>query len=140
MTQYGCASFIPTLAGINMTITRSVANASSALLLLSIGFAGPVQAENLRCGNKLVSPGQTRLEVRAKCGEPGDVVQSTIVRSAEYARRDGLRRAFYSVEESVVVSVEDWTYNLGPHRLMCRLRFVNGVLETVQTLSYGFNE
>ena len=139
MTQYGCAPFIPTLAGINMTIIRSICSVSSALLLISLSFAGPAQAENLRCGNKLVSPGQTRLEVRAKCGEPGDIVQSTLVRSAEYAGRDGLRRAFYSVEESVVVSVEDWTYNLGPHRLMCRLRFVNGVLETVQTMGYGFN-
>jgi len=123
-----------------MTLIRSISIASSALLLLSIGVIGPAQAENLRCGNKLVSPGQTRLEVRAKCGNPGDIVHSTIARSAEYARRDGLRRAFYSVEQTVVVEVEDWTYNLGPHRLMCRMRFVNGVLESLETLGYGFND
>jgi len=108
-------------------------------MLVASCFAGVTQAENLRCGNQLVTQGQTRLEVRAKCGDPGDIAHSTLVRSSGLDRRNNLRRAVRSVEETVIVEAEDWIYNFGPHRLMCRLRFVNGILESVQTMGYGFN-
>ena len=36
--------------------------------------------------------------------------------------------------------VEDWTYNLGPHKLMRIITFENDVVVKVQTLGYGYNE
>lgn len=34
--------------------------------------------------------------------------------------------------------VEEWTYNFGPHNLMYRLRFVDGVVRDISTLRYGY--
>jgi hypothetical protein len=31
-----------------------------------------------------------------------------------------------------------WTYNLGPSKLMVRLRFEDGLLVDVETLSHGY--
>jgi hypothetical protein len=119
----------------------SISRAFTCLALLAAcTFAGHAHAESLRCGNKLVLVGQTRLEVRIKCGEPSDVVQSTLVRSATFDSRLGYRGVIHSTEETIVIPVETWIYNLGPHRLMCRLRFVSGVLEAVETLGYGFDD
>jgi predicted acyltransferase (DUF342 family) len=129
------------VSGATMPSTRSIATLSPAIvLLIACSFTGAVHAESLRCDNNLVTTGQTRREVRAKCGEPSDIIHSTLVRSSEIGRRVGYRGAFESVEETLIIPVEVWNYNLGPHRLMCRLRFVNGVLEQVETLEYGFND
>jgi hypothetical protein len=38
------------------------------------------------------------------------------------------------------VVVETWTYNLGPHRLMPRIRFEDGRVAEIQWLGYGFPE
>jgi hypothetical protein len=124
----------------------------SCALLLALGAASVTHAESFRCGTKLALPGDTRMEVRAKCGEPSDVATSTLIRRSGISGRSGLNGItgqthlpgqhglIYSEEEIVVIPVEVWTYNLGPHRLMHRLRFVNGILETVETMSYGFND
>src|SRR5262245_31248078 len=32
---------------------------------------------------------------------------------------------------------EEWTYNFGPHRLMLRFHFVDGLVSTIHTLNYG---
>jgi hypothetical protein len=46
----------------------------------------------------------------------------------------------YRYYGSTEVVVEDWTYNLGPHKLMRIITFENGVVVKVQTLGYGYNE
>jgi hypothetical protein len=43
------------------------------------------------------------------------------------------------VRGSFEVSVEFWTYNFGPHKLMYRLRFEDGLLVDVETLGHGFH-
>jgi len=40
----------------------------------------------------------------------------------------------------VEVPVEYWTYNFGPNKLMRRIRFVDGLVEEIETLDYGYNE
>ena len=34
--------------------------------------------------------------------------------------------------------MEIWTYNFGPNKLMRRLRFVDGELQDIETLGYGY--
>jgi hypothetical protein len=43
----------------------------------------------------------------------------------------------YIGEQAVEAVVETWTYNFGPNKLMQRLRFVDGVLEDIESLGYG---
>jgi hypothetical protein len=38
------------------------------------------------------------------------------------------------------VPVESWIYNLGPNKLMRRLRLEGGVVVEIETLGYGYFE
>lgn len=49
-------------------------------------------------------------------------------------------RIVYYGDELVDVPVEIWTYNLGPYKLMRKIRFVDGQIEEIETLGYGYNE
>ncbi|HYM34147.1 MAG TPA: DUF2845 domain-containing protein [Steroidobacteraceae bacterium] len=108
------------------------------LIALGLTTASPrnVQAsEGLRCGSRLVLAGDTRSSVRHKCGEPVDVTHKTVLRRPSYVFHG---RIYYGDE--VAVDVESWTYNFGPNKFMRRVRFVDGIVEDVETLDYGYNE
>ena len=49
-------------------------------------------------------------------------------------------RPFHLGDGLVEVPVETWTYNLGPHKLMRRLRFEDGIVVDIDTLGYGYHE
>jgi Protein of unknown function (DUF2845) len=105
------------------------------LLLLLAAFAGSAQADALRCGNKLVTEGDTRAEVSSKCGDPADVDHSTVmiqpttwIHGRPVVIGNGL----------VEVAVETWLYNFGPHQLMRRVRFQDGRVVGIETLGYGY--
>ena len=40
----------------------------------------------------------------------------------------------------VEVPVEIWTYNFGPYKLLRRVRFVDGKVDEIETLGYGYRE
>jgi hypothetical protein len=107
----------------------------AAAALLGLIASSPAFA--FRCGGKLVLEGDSRAEVVAKCGEPADIV----VQRSEYRRpilwSDG--RPYYIGGGFVEVPVESWVYNLGPNKLMRRLRFENGVVTNIETLGYGYH-
>jgi hypothetical protein len=112
-----------------------------ALSLVLVLAALPMQttsaSEGMRCGNKLIDDGDTTEEVRAKCGEPTSVSRRTILRRPAFYRH-GQRYSYGT--EMVEIPVEYWTYNFGPNKLMRRIRFVDGVVEEIETLDYGYNE
>lgn len=103
-----------------------------ALLFLLASL--PAAAFN--CGQRLVHEGDSRYDVRTKCGEPADIETHSIYRQPVvwYYGRPVLAAPGSSVE----VPVEIWTYNFGPNKLMRRLRFVDGYLEDIETLGYGY--
>ena len=73
----------------------------------------------------------------AKCGEPSDV-QTRIVLRRPYYDLNG--RIVYYGDGLVEVPVEIWTYNFGPYKLMRRVRIVDGLVEEIETLGYGYHE
>ena len=77
-------------------------------------------ADAMRCGNKLVLEGMTRLEVRKRCGDPDDSSR----RFETIYRRN-------SRDEAVAIEIEidEWIYDLGSNTLDRRLIFVNGRLQ-----------
>jgi hypothetical protein len=109
-----------------------------AALVLGLGLlaAAPSFAA-LRCGTKLVSEGDTRSEVAAKCGEPTEVVTQKSVFRRPVIWTNG--RPYFLGEDFIEVQVEAWIYNLGPNKLMRRLRFEGGVLTEIDSLGYGYN-
>lgn len=105
--------------------------------LLALGMiASNAHADALRCGSRLVRFGDTRAMVRDVCGEPADVETRTIVRRPHY---DYYGRIVYYGTGYVEVPVEIWTYNFGPYKLMRRIKFVDGVIEDIETLGYGYH-
>jgi hypothetical protein len=95
-------------------------------------LSGPAPADSMRCGSKLMSDGDPSDKVLAYCGEPASVERREILRGYGYHRG-------VTVHSSYEVAVEMWTYNFGPHKLMYRLRFEDGLLVDVDTLSHGYN-
>lgn len=88
--------------------------------------AKPAQEE---CSEQIVTIGDLKTDVLAKCGEPAlkDVHQEEFKKKLE----SGLTR-------SVFVNVEEWTYNLGTNRFVRILTFRNGKLTDIRTGGYGY--
>lgn len=106
-----------------------------ALTLILLGFCVPAFADAMRCGSRLVRQGDTITAVRDICGEPSDVQSRSILRRPTYF----LNGRYYEFGDALVeIPVEVWTYNFGPYKLMRRVRFVDGLVEEIETLGYGY--
>lgn len=109
---------------------------STWLLAVALLAASPAFSA-MRCGTKLVREGDTRSEVAVKCGEPTEVVTQKSVYRRPVIWADG--RQYFVGDDFIEIKVESWVYNLGPDKLMRRLRFEDGVLTEIETLGYGYN-
>jgi hypothetical protein len=75
--------------------------------------------------------------VRHFCGEPTDVQTHYIQRRPSFSA--GGR--FYTYGNGYVeIPVEIWTYNFGPYKLMRQIRFVDGMVDEIESLGYGYHE
>jgi len=106
-------------------------------LVLGTLLAAPAYADSMRCGNRLVSDGDTRSQVLQLCGEPTEVHTRSILRRPQFRLNGHLFFSGVGFEE---LPVEIWTYNLGPYQFMRRIKFVDGLIEDIETLGYGFND
>lgn len=96
--------------------------------LLSVLAPAAARAAGLRCGTRLVGDGDRPSEVRSKCGEPAD----------KQLRTELVHVRVSDVEERVrVKTVEEWTYDFGPHRLVQTIVFEDGHLVDVRSGGYG---
>jgi hypothetical protein len=107
-----------------------------ALLLAAVALALPrsAAAAGFSCGNRIVTEGMQQYDVREICGEPTEIVRTTILRRPIVWRHG---RPWYAGSEEIPVPVETWLYDFGPMRLMRKLRFEDGVLANVETLGHG---
>ena len=103
------------------------------LAALACVFPVAVPADSLRCGSQLVGDGDSMDEVLALCGEPVKRTRTWMTRQPrfEYGGRD---IPFPGTED---VPVDVWTYDFGSSRLMRRIRFVAGKVESIETLEHG---
>jgi hypothetical protein len=104
--------------------------------VLLLALAAPASADGMRCGSKLIGNGDTRSKVRQMCGAPTDVQTRTILRRPFY---DFHGRLIHFGDGLVEIPVEIWTYNFGPYKLMRQVRFVDGAVEDIETLGYGYH-
>lgn len=108
-----------------------------SLVLIGCAFASEAAADAMRCGTRLVTFGDTRSAVRSICGEPAEVETRAILRRPTYALNG---RVVHLGDGYVEVPVEIWTYNFGPYKLLRRVRFVDGRVDEIETLGYGYRE
>jgi hypothetical protein len=88
----------------------------------------------MRCA---AGTGSSRSAVRSICGEPAEIETRNIMRRPTYSLNG---RVVYLGEGYVEVPVEIWTYNFGPYKLQRRVRFVDGRVDEIETLGYGYRE
>jgi hypothetical protein len=107
-----------------------------AILLAALAPATPTvaRADGFSCGNRIVTEGMHQYDVREICGEPAEVVRTSILRRPVVWRHG---RPWYVGTEEIPIPVETWIYDFGPMRLMRKLRFEDGVLANVETLGHG---
>ena len=90
-----------------------------------ICFSSFAYADNFRCPNgAIVSTGDSISMVSIKCDPPS-------FKNTRMETTSGTQGA------TIVINVEEWTYNEGPNKLVHLLVFRNGKLEEVQSLGYG---
>ena len=113
------------------------------VLLLALA-SSPAHA--FRCGSKLVKEHMHEAQVLRACGAP------TTMRNIGWTLRNinapirsnygnGWRTEHfpgYGFSQEVVVT--EYVYNFGPRKLMRRLVFEGGILVSIESLGYGYNE
>ena len=112
--------------GSNPTGNTNGVKLSALVLCLVLGASG--QAVALTCPGGIISKGEQLSVVHLKCGDPTYWEQRT-----EQFRL--LNRWGGAVERSR--TVEEWTYDLGPKRLVRSLTFHDGRLVKIQSGGYG---
>ena len=121
-----------------MTNLQSSAGLWGIALLLVSSWS---QAEGLRCGERLAANGASLYEVRAKCGEPDDAQHSietrTVQRKVLTPCANGARLCEVIENQSVLVSIDRWTYDFGNNRFLQFARFEQGNLVNVALGPYG---
>ncbi len=80
------------------------------------------------CSEQIVSVGDSKADVLAKCGEP----------TTKDSHVEEFRERLDDSERKVFVTVEEWTYNLGPTRFVRILTFRNNKLTDIRTGNYGY--
>jgi hypothetical protein len=114
----------------NRTSVAALAHAGALL------WSGGAAADSFRCGTRLVTDGDSTDKVEALCGAPTSIKRSEVMRRPIRWYRG---RPYYTSFEPVPIPVEYWTYNLGPNKLMRRLKFEDGLLVDVETLGHGYH-
>jgi hypothetical protein len=102
----------------------------------------PSLAGGFRCGGRLVSTGDTKTEVLAKCGEPETVdeaiVETGVVGRPKKGVTEPSQRKRTKVGTTSTRSIETWTYNFGPSQFMKILTFEGSVLKRIDDGDYGY--
>lgn len=97
-------------------------------LTFCLAFSANVMADSMRCDHGIVSRGASKSEVLATCGKP--VARTKL---NETLRRGGGKHA-----KSAAAKGEAWHYNFGSRTLMREVRFIDGLVDSITTLGYGF--
>ena len=95
-----------------------------------------------RCGTgRLVEEGDRPPEVQNRCGDPDTAdtreEHRTVRKTVWTYTADGVPIA-KEIEVTVSVMVEEWTYDLGPHKFIRHLIFEDGRLIRVWTADRGY--
>jgi hypothetical protein len=99
------------------------------------GYTGPQERAAIRavrCDPATIDEGDTKLELLATCGEP------TVRDAWEETRGTASAAGGSAAAASVTVTVELWTYDLGPSRFIRHFRIENGRVTAVETGGYGY--
>ena len=113
----------------------SAVNASLrfATFLTGALLSGGVLADSVRCGSKVITEGDPIEKVREYCGEPTETQRTWMTRQPRF-EYGGQEIPFEGSED---VPVDLWTYDFGPNKLVRRIRFIAGKVDSIETREHG---
>jgi hypothetical protein len=92
--------------------------------------------DSMRCGSRLVSIGDAKYKVRQLCGDPSD---ASVIGNMRQPRMWFHEFQWYWLDPPwAYVTVEVWTYDRGPNKLVRQLRFEGEELVDIRTIGYGY--
>jgi hypothetical protein len=106
--------------------------ASLSLLACLALCALPVHA--LRCGNNIVSQGDSTMLLLRNCGEP--TLKEQFVDRVPVRAYDQVRNESYTTYDEQPYDV--WTYNFGPRRFVQRITIKGGKIYRIESQGYGY--
>ncbi len=100
----------------------------SFLFLMTAVPCFSVRADSFSCEGGIISIDDRSYDVLAKCGQPDfrDSHQEEVV------------ERFNGAKQKVYITVEEWTYNLGPNQLTRIIFIRHGRVAEIRTGSYGY--
>jgi hypothetical protein len=107
----------------------------AGLALGALPVAGMALGDSINCDHGIVSAGDSKLDLLAKCGEPALMEARFEERSHFQVSQDGRRGS----SRSVTVRVERWTYNFGPQRFQQFVTLETGRVTAVERGTYGYS-
>jgi hypothetical protein len=96
-----------------------------ALTVLSLN----AHADSFSCEGGIISTGDRNSDVMAKCGSPDfrDSHQEEVVQKLDA-----------DTKQKIYITVEEWTYNLGPNQFTRIVILKNGRVAEIKTGNYGY--
>ena len=104
------------------------------LFFLTLMFMMPCSdtySATLGCAGGIISDGDTRADVLAKCGEPD---------WKETHYEEIIDRPDPGTRRKVLITVEEWTYNFGPTQFTRIVTLKNGRVTDIRTGKYGYSK
>jgi hypothetical protein len=98
-------------------------------LLLLLPHAG--LTASLDCDGGIISEGDPRADVLAKCGAPD---------SKESHDEELIERLGQGERRKIFITVEEWTYDFGPARFSRIITLRNGKVADIRTGNYGYGK
>jgi hypothetical protein len=105
------------------------------LLINSWNSAGVLAETTLRCQNRIISVGDSKLEVMEKCGKPDHIDCWEEGRNSYISQLYDYERDRYQAPNMIKgpLVMERWTYDSGTYRLKRIMHFQNGKLTHIET-------
>lgn len=118
-------------------VNRAPQIAALLLLASALAAASAIAEDTMRCGTRIVSVGDGKDKVRSLCGEPTSVSFVGSIGRRAYPNYDPYDYSYFG-PAWVELPVELWTYNLGPTKLLRKMRFVGDELVEIRTDGHGY--
>jgi hypothetical protein len=100
-------------------------------LFVALGAPAARAADGMSCRRGIVSVGDSRLDLLGKCGSP------TFTEARLDQRTEWVGDRVQGALRTVTITVETWTYDLGPARLVQHAKIEAGKVVDVRTGGYG---
>jgi hypothetical protein len=100
-------------------------------LFVALGAPAARAADGMSCQRGIVSVGDSRLDLLGKCGSP------TFTEVRQDQRSEWVGDRVQGAARTITITVETWTYDRGPARLVQYAKIAEGRVVNVRTGGYG---